>query len=136
MKVSIGISGIPGAGKGLFAEQDFKRGQLIIPVTGPHYTAQEIMDVHCENEYLLALNDGTGDCIEVTNEARYANDAKGITAIPGVVNNAQFWYAEDHSMYLSATRTIKKGQEIFVSYGKSYWSEHFREQKLQQAASR
>lgn len=136
MKVSIGSSGIPGAGKGLFAEHDFKRGELIIPVTGPHYTAKETIEVHYENEYLLELNDGTGDCIEVTNEARYANDAKGITAMPGVVNNAQFWSAEDHTMYLSATRTIKKGQEIFVSYGKAYWREILKEQKLKQATSR
>ena len=136
MKVRIGISAIPGAGKGLFAEENIKRAQVIVDVTGPRYTAQETIDLHEANEYLLALNDESGDCIEVTGPARYANDAKGITAIPGLVNNAQFCSGEDHSMYLSATRTILKGQEILVNYGKAYWREILKEQKLKQAASR
>lgn len=136
MKVSIGISSIPGAGRGLFAEENIKRGQVIMQVTGPRYTAHETLTQHVANEYLLELNDGTGDCIEVTGEARYANDAKGFNAVSGMYNNAQFCSAEDHSMYLEATRTILKGQEILVNYGKAYWKEFFKEQKLLQVASR
>jgi len=136
MKVIIGHSTIPGGGKGLFAEENIKRGQVIVQVTGPRYTTKEIEELHVANEYLLALNDESGDCIEVTGDARYANDAKGINGIPGMVNNAQFCSAEDHTLYLAATRTILKGQEILVNYGKAYWKEHFREQKLLRAGSR
>ena len=120
-KVSIDDSGIAGAGKGLFAAEDIKRGQLILHITGPRYTAPEIDEMHLENDYLLEINDGTGDCIEVLGEARYGNDAKGINCLPGAINNAQFCSAEDHSMYLEATRRILNGQEILVNYGKGYW---------------
>jgi len=133
MKVSIGVSGIAGAGKGLFAEENIKRGQVIMQVTGPRYTTKEIEHLHVANEYLLALNDDSDDCIEVTGDARYANDAKGVNGTHGAYNNAQFCSAEDHSMYLEATRTIQKGQEILVNYGKAYWKEFHREQKLLQA---
>ncbi len=121
-KVSIGDSGIAGAGKGLFAAEDIKRGQLILPVTGPRYTPTEIEEKHLDNNYLLELNDGSGDCIEVIGEARYGNDAKGLNNNSGAVNNAQFCSAEDHSMYLEATRRISSGQEILVNYGKGYWN--------------
>ena len=136
MKVSIGISAIPGAGKGLFAEENIKRGQLIMKVTGERFTPVQVNEHHHENNYLLELNDGTGDCIDVTGGARYANDAKGINAVEGFYNNAQFCSAEDHSMYLAATRTILKGQEIMVNYGKAYWKELLKEQKLQRVGSR
>ncbi len=134
MKVRIGQSGIPGAGKGLFAEEHIKRGQTIVVVTGPRYTTKEVIETQMHNSYLLELNDESGDCIEVQGPARYANDAKGLTNIEGIYNNAQFCSAEDESMYLAATRTIPKGSEIFVSYGKAYWREVMKEQKLLQPA--
>ncbi len=120
-KVSLSESRIAGAGIGLFAAEDIKRGHLIVHVTGPRITVKEIEESHSENDYLLELNDGTGDCIEVQGEARFANDAKGKTSTPGLVNNALFRSADDHSMYLEATRTIKSGEEILVNYGKGYW---------------
>jgi hypothetical protein len=135
MELFIADSGIPGAGRGLFAGQDFKRGQLILHITGPRLSAFEINNNEEPNDYLLEINDDSGDCIDVQGEARYANDAKGISSTPGLVNNAQFCSCDDHSMYMEATRTIRKGQEIFVSYGKGYWKELFKEQKLLRAAN-
>ena len=121
LKVSIGESRLPNAGKGLFATENFKRGERIATVTGERYTAEDVEVLHSENDYLLEINDNTGDCIEVSGAARYANDAKGTNAIPGMVNNAQFCSDEDNSMYIEATRRITKGQEILVNYGKTYW---------------
>lgn len=123
MKLYIAESLIPGAGKGLFPTAEIKRGEVILQVKGPRYTVAEIEANHSENDYLLELNDGSGDCIEVIGEARYANDARGINSVPGSYNNAQFCSAEDHSMFLQATRNIKPGQEIYVNYGKNYWKE-------------
>src|SRR4051812_26587439 len=122
-KVRVSNSTIPGAGKGLFAEEDIKRGQLILHIMGPRYTAHEIEILHGENDYLLEINDGTGDCIEVEGDARYANDASGLNTAAGLLNNSQFCSAEDHSMYMAATRRISKGSEILVSYGKAYWKD-------------
>lgn len=127
MKVKVAESLIPGAGKGLFAEEDIKKGQAIMEVTGPRRLASEIDTHYADNDYLLELNDGTGDCIEVMDGSRYANDAKGFVIIPGLENNAEFCSRDDHSMYLEATRNIKAGDEILVDYGQGYWRE-FRSQ--------
>ena len=126
----MGDSLIPGAGKGLFADENIKRGELILHINGPRYTVEEIEMEHSENDYLLEINDGTGECIEVSGDARYANDARGITAIKGLRNNSQFCSAEDHSMYIEATRNIAKGDEIFVSYGNGYWKDLKKEYAL------
>jgi uncharacterized protein len=123
MKVRVDKSIIPNAGLGLFAEEDIKRSQIILLVNGPRYTAEEVEGIQNDNDYLLEINDGTGDCIEVLGDARYANDAKGINGVPGMVNNSQFCSFEDHSMYLEATRNIPKGSEILVNYGKAYWKD-------------
>lgn len=127
MKVKVAESLIPGAGKGLFAEENIKKGQAIMEVTGPRRLASEIDTHYADNDYLLELNDGTGDCIEVMDGSRYANDAKGFVIIPGLENNAEFCSRDDHSMYLEATRNIKAGEEILVDYGPDYWRE-FRSQ--------
>ncbi|HLP52448.1 MAG TPA: SET domain-containing protein-lysine N-methyltransferase [Chitinophagales bacterium] len=123
MKVRVDVSNIPGAGRGLFAIVDIKKGEEIMDVTGPRRSAADVETIHADNDYLLELNDGSGDCIEVMDDSRYANDAKGITVIKGLVNNAQFCSRDDESMYMEATRTIKAGQEIYVAYGAGYWHE-------------
>ncbi len=52
--------------------------------------------------------------------ARYANDAKGLTRVKGITNNAE--YTEDGlRVYITAKKDIPAGSEIFVSYGKEYW---------------
>jgi SET domain-containing protein len=56
------------------------------------------------------------------NEARFINDYRGVTDKP----NAIFQEYRSHSGELcmavwSSARVIKKGDEILVSYGKSWW---------------
>jgi hypothetical protein len=123
MDFYIAESGIPGAGKGLYTKREFKRGAFIMDVTGPRLTVAEVEANYADSDYLLELNDGSGDCIEVTGYARYANDAEGLTIIPGVRNNSEFCSDDDERMFMRATRKIKAGNEIFTSYGENYWSE-------------
>ena len=123
MDFYIAESRIPGAGKGLFTKREFKRGEFIMDVTGPRLTVAEVETSHADSDYLLELNDESGDCIEVTGYARYANDAEGLTVIPGVRNNSEFCSDEDNCMFMRATRNIKAGTEIFTSYGENYWAE-------------
>lgn len=120
-KVSISPSSIPGSGMGLFADEPIRRGELIVLVTGEKYAVDS--DVVLDNDlYLLDSGDGSNDYIDVTGPAMYANDACGLTRIPGMVNNSLFRLLEDGSMWLEATRSIKAGQEIFASYGRAYWT--------------
>lgn len=120
-KVSVNPSLIPGSGMGLFADEYIKRGELIVEVTGQRYKGDS--DAVPENNlYLLDSGDGTNDYIDVQGPARYANDACGLTRMPGLVNNSLFRLLDDGSMWLEATKTIRPGQEIFASYGRAYWS--------------
>lgn len=53
--------------------------------------------------------------------ARFANDATGTTRIRGITNNAE--YIQDGSrIFITAKKDIQPGDEIFVGYGKDYWS--------------
>ncbi len=123
MSLYIAQSGIPGAGNGLFTKKEIKRGEVIMEVTGPRLTPAQVEADYADSHYLLELNDESGDCIEVTGPARYANDAEGLTIISGLKNNAEFCSDEDNNMFMAATRNIKAGAEIFASYGENYWSE-------------
>ncbi|MFM8832570.1 MAG: SET domain-containing protein-lysine N-methyltransferase, partial [Cytophagales bacterium] len=51
---------------------------------------------------------------------RYANDAKGLSKVPDLRNNAEY-VSEVDRCYIEATRAIKKSEEILVDYGKEYW---------------
>ena len=128
-EISIKPSNIPGSGLGLFTEENIKQGELIVMITGPRYNEEEalLLDV---NGYLLDTADGSNESIDVQGPARFANDAFGITRIKGTVNNSAFVLYHDGKMWLEATRNIKAGQEIFVSYGRTYWARMSRQFRL------
>ena len=120
-ETSIKPSLIPNSGLGLFAEQNIKAGEAIVMITGPRYNEEEALKLDL-NGYLLDSADGSNESIDVQGPARYANDAFGITRIAGYVNNSAFMLYPDGTMWLTATRNIKAGNEIFVSYGRTYWT--------------
>jgi hypothetical protein len=53
--------------------------------------------------------------------ARYANDARGIVRTEGVSNNCTY-IIEGLKVYIKSMRHIPAGSELFVGYGKEYWS--------------
>ena len=90
-------------------------------ITGPRYSEEEALKLEIEG-YLLDTADGSNESIDVEGPARYANDACGFGRVPGATNNSAFILYQDGRMWLEATRNIKAGQEIFVSYGRTYWA--------------
>ncbi|MBK8952192.1 MAG: hypothetical protein IPM85_07825 [Chitinophagaceae bacterium] len=52
--------------------------------------------------------------------ARYANDARGIGRVKGVLNNAEY-VEHGKKVYIQAVKDIPAGVEILVNYGKEYW---------------
>jgi hypothetical protein len=52
--------------------------------------------------------------------ARYANDARGLTRIKGLLNNADY-VVDGLKAYIEAKKDIPAGGEILVDYGKDYW---------------
>lgn len=120
-------SQIPGAGKGLFAKRDFKKGERILEYLGEEITEKEAdrrADEHDQYGYLFFIS--KNKCIDAYNNpealARYANDAKGLTKIKGLNNNCCYDIYK-RSGWIKAEKNIKSGDEILVSYGAEYWKD-------------
>ncbi len=126
MKLVIRKSKIPGAGKGLFTTEPIKKGEKIVEYTGENITWAECKK---RNELLEGFGAyyfyvSERKCVDAQNSpdamARYANDAAGLMRIPGIRNNSNYAVIEGKP-YIVASRNIKPGEEIFVSYGRDYW---------------
>jgi hypothetical protein len=52
--------------------------------------------------------------------ARYANDAQGFGRVQGLKNNCEF-VSEGNKCFIESIRSIKKGEELLVGYGKEFW---------------
>lgn len=101
------------AGLGLYANQIYKKGELIIQYTGETVTTDEAN--RRGGKYLFELNDdwvidGKGRA----NTARYINHSCRPNAYPEL--------SEDETqVHIYAKRTIHPGEEITYHYGKDYF---------------
>ena len=121
-------SNIPKAGKGLFVAKDIKKGEIITEYEGERLTWKECKARNEKKKgkekgaYYFYINEK--NCIDAEYclwaMGRYANDAAGIGRVKGLRNNSQYQVIKNKA-YIVATRNIKKGSEVFVSYGKAYW---------------
>ncbi len=118
-------STLPGAGKGLFTLKDIRKGQTICKYEGERITWTQAIERNDKNKggYVYYIN--SKNCIDAYHYkdtyGRYANDAAGVGRIKGFRNNST--YAEiKNEVFIRATRNVKAGSEIFVSYGRSYWN--------------
>lgn len=119
-------STLPNCGKGLFTKIDIKKGSLIVEYKGEKITWAEGLkrnENHAfQSPYLFYIT--AKNCIDAEYTldalARYANDAKGHTKVKGLTNNAEYAVIK-RVPYIMATKNIKAGEEIFVSYGDDYW---------------
>jgi len=114
-------SSIPSAGKGLFTSRDIEKGELIIEYTGDITTWEEVRH-DATNLYIYFVNDNyvINAKEHPQSIARYANDAHGLTKVPGLHNNSRFVNING-KIFIKSTKHIKAGSEILVDYGKSYW---------------
>lgn len=115
-------SQLPGSGKGLYTKTAIKKGERIVEYKGKIQPWREVKDQDGYNGYLLRINwQTTINALPYKKAlARYANDANGLIKIKGLRNNAEY-VTEGRKCFIEATRTIPKGEEILVSYGKEYW---------------
>lgn len=116
-------STIPGAGKGLFTKVDIKKGTRIVEYKGQVVTWKEVEKMaDYRNGYVFYFS--SRYCVDAwktkKSVAHFANDANGITRVPGVRNNAEY-VTEKRRCFIEATRDIPKGSEILVGYGGEYW---------------
>ena len=119
--LQVKTSTIPGAGLGLFTDVEIAKGTRIVEYKGRITTWKEVKN-DSTNMYLYTINPRHVIDARRTMKAlaRYANDAKGITRIKGIINNCV--YVNDGlRAYIEAVKNITAGAEILVDYGKPYW---------------
>jgi len=115
-------STIPGAGMGLFTHVAIAKGSRIIQYTGRVSTWEKADHQEGLNAYIYYMNDDNViDASKRKNSlGRYANDARGMKKIKGLLNNCDY-VEEGVKVFIEATKDIAAGGEILVSYGKEYW---------------
>ncbi|RYD81326.1 MAG: SET domain-containing protein [Sphingobacteriales bacterium] len=115
-------STIPSSGNGLFTKVFIPKGTYIIEYTGKVTTWKEADHEDGKNGYIYFLN--RNHVINASKHkaalARYANDARGLSKVKGVLNNSVY-EEEKKKVFIKAVKNIEPGQEIFVAYGKDYW---------------
>ena len=123
-------SNIPNSGKGLFAKVDFAANQRIVPYVGEFKTydiSSQYENDHAHNDHRYCFEYKLGHCIDGQNEqisswGRFVNDAHKSE----FKNNSRFvlsFKGKIPQVWIVAKRPIKAGEEIFVSYGRSYWTQ-------------
>lgn len=134
--LKVKTSTIPQSGKGLFTAIDVPKGTVITEYIGRRATWADVED-DADNPYIYFIDEQ--NVIDASKDlkslGRYANDAAGLTRVPGLKNNAEY-YEEDNRVYIKAKAPIPAGSEIFVSYGKDYWNQVRDNIKLDTAAKK
>jgi SET domain-containing protein len=117
--LSVRKSTVPKAGKGLFAERDFKKGEQIAKYAGEILTTAEYDERYGDDAmgaYGVQLDDNRViDARKTTaGVARYACDYHGSKKKP----NAEYVAEEEiDEVWVVAIKKIKKGEEILTDYG-------------------
>lgn len=113
---------LPNSGNGLFTKVFIPKGTYIVEYTGKVTAWKDVDHEDGSNGYIYYLN--RNHVINASRYkaalARYANDARGLTKVKGLLNNSV--YEEDNrKVFIKAVKDIEPGQEILVAYGKEYW---------------
>lgn len=116
-------STLPGSGKGLFTKKFIPKGTRIVEYKGEILTWKEVEQLADDrNGYVFYVN--SKHCIDAWNYkkalGRFANDAKGLSRIPGIKTNAEY-VVDNKRCFIEAIRDIPAKSEIFVEYGAEYW---------------
>lgn len=114
-------STIPGAGKGLFTKVEIPKGTRVVEYKGRRTVWKEVKN-DSSNYYIYTINRNNVIDAQKTMSAfaRYANDAKGLTRVKGLTNNAVY-VNEGTRAFIETIKTIPAGAEILVNYTKEYW---------------
>jgi SET domain-containing protein len=114
-------STIPNSGMGLYTKEFIPKGTRIVEYKGRITTWNEVKN-DSDNGYIYTIN--PSHVIDARNTkralARYANDAKGLVRVKGLLNNCT--YVNDGlRAFIESVKDIPAGTEILVEYGKEYW---------------
>jgi SET domain-containing protein len=121
----VGASGIPHAGDGLFTAINIYKDEVISLFLGESLSAGEaqLRKARGEDAYFISMPNGiTLDSANTPCFARYANDPGGYVK-SGNKTNCKIAFDESGRVCIIASRAIRAHEEIFCSYGSSYWKQ-------------
>lgn len=113
-------STIPGAGKGLFARRDYKKGEFVTEYGG--YLVEKSKVEESNSDYLFRDHWGyTWDSEKVKDQLR----EKGRWINDDFKDGNVFWVSREKGRppKIYTRRKIKKGEEFFINYGDEYWKD-------------
>src|SRR5688500_7722363 len=115
-------SKIPKSGKGLFTKKFIPKGTRIVEYKGRISTWKDVKDEDGKNAYIFYVNrNHVIDALPAKKAlARYANDARGLKRIKGLLNNSDY-VTDGLKAYIESKRDIPAGSEVLVDYGADYW---------------
>ena len=128
--VEIKQSKIKNAGKGLFATTNFEKDEFICWYMGVLVEKDFVAHGYYDSDYLLG-NPQHSDLIIDADDVnscygRYIKDSLALKK-----NNCEFkFYSNTTSGGVVASKNIKKGDELYISYGMEFWREDRRFNKL------
>ena len=111
-KISVRQSLIPNGGRGVFAEKDFKKGEVI-----------EVCPLLTD----YRKNFSNSIIKDYTFKSKFKPDQEVITfGMCSMYNHSENFNVshnqEPENMIFTAARDIKKGEELYVNYGSHYWN--------------
>jgi hypothetical protein len=118
-------SSLPKAGKGLYTAIRIYAGEIVAVFEGELLSDDEAnlrRKANKDGYFIQLLNGQILDSMHTNCFAKYANDAAGSPMLK-VRNNAVIALNEQQQICIVATRNIRAGEEVYVSYGKAYWAE-------------
>lgn len=115
-------STIPRAGKGLFTKKAIPKGTRVVEYKGKRSTWKDVKDEDGKNGYIFYINRNHVINALPTPKAlaRYANDARGMVKIKGLLNNSDY-IVDGLKAYIETKKEVPAGGEVFVDYGADYW---------------
>ena len=120
--VHVKKSKIPNAGKGLFAKKNMPRGEHVALYFGVMVHRSQVDGDYYVSDYFLEepSSDWIIDAADPKScLGRYSNDSLSLEQ-----TNAVFgFYKKPYSGYLKLTKSVRKGDEIYTSYGPVYWED-------------
>ena len=129
--LSLKPSSIPRAGTGLFTMKAIPKNQKIARYTGKVITQAKYDEK--PSGYGVAIDAPPDHVMDAASTqsglARYANDCRSANKRAGQCkgNNSKFdmttTRAGKTTIWLRATKNIKAGSEILISYGRKYWGD-------------
>jgi len=120
--LSVKESTIPDAGMGLYTSVAIPKGTQIVEYKGKITTWKEVQHNEGTNGYIFFVNRNHVIDARRTKSAlaRYANDARGLKRVKGLLNNCVYETVKG-KVYIKSVKDIPAGAEILVDYGKDYW---------------